>query len=147
MLGLSFLTDFHQTYSFLVAVDNMKYAAFNECVLPNVQVKTEEVVEGGQNAFIHKLPTNVDVGTFTLKRGITRNKLFLKWYMQVVEGKIKDSTKQVTLIMLDSLSIPLMTFNFRDAYPVKWRGPSLKSDTSAVAIEEVEFVHHGFEVG
>jgi phage tail-like protein len=41
---------------------------------------------------------------------------------------------------------PLMIWNFRDAYPTKWVGPTLKSSDSAVLIEELTLVHHGFSV-
>lgn len=145
-LGTLLPQDWFQSFLFVVAVDNVKYGAFSEIVLPSLTVKTEDVREGGQNTFLHKLPVNVDVGTFTLKRGITRDLYFLRWYMQIMRGDIRNATRIVTVVTHDALNVPIATYTFADAYPIKWRGPSLKASESAIAVEEIEFVHHGFEV-
>jgi phage tail-like protein len=36
-------------------------------------------------------------------------------------------------------------WSFQNAYPVKWVGPELKADGSAVAIETIELAHNGFD--
>lgn len=145
-LGTTMPSEVFQSFLFVVVVDNITYGAFSECVLPSLSVKTEDVREGGQNTFTHKLPVSVDVGTFRLKRGITRDLYFLHWYMQVMAGDIADATRQVTIVTHDSRSIPIATYTFVNAYPIKWTGPALKAGDSAIAVEEIEFVHHGFEV-
>lgn len=138
--------EIHSGFRFTVAIDNINFAAFNEFRLPNLQVETMDIKEGGQNQYIHKLPVRVNVGTASLKQGVTRDFALLNWYMQVMKGDMAGAARQVTVVMFDVKRLPLIVWNFRDAYPVKWTGPSLKSDVSAVAIEELEFVHHGFEI-
>lgn len=143
--------EFHSGFRFSVEVrgpggDFAGQAIFTEFKLPSLQVEMQDVKEGGQNAFIHRLPVRVNAGTVTLKRGITKDSVLLTWYLQVLEGKIEDATRQVTVVMLDVARKPLMTWNFRNAYPIKWVGPTLKADDRAVAIEELELVHHGIEV-
>lgn len=145
-LGITNPTDYFQSFYYVVAVDNVKYGAFADCTLPSLSVRTTEIIEGGQNSYVHKLPVAVDVGTVSFKRGLTRSSMFLTWYLQVLNGNISDATRQVAVIMYDSQTQPIVTFNFRNAYPIKWRGPSLKSDASAIAIEEVELAHHGFDI-
>jgi phage tail-like protein len=145
-LGNTTATEFYTPIHFVVAVDNVKYGAFSECTLPNLSVKTEDIREGGQNSYTHKLPVSVDVGTLTLKRGLTPNTMFYDWYKQVMMGNIKDATRQVTIMMFNGRSEVLATWNLRDAYPIKWKGPSLNAQNSAIAIEEIELVHHGFEM-
>lgn len=140
------LFEFHSGFRFTVAIDGINYAAFSEFRLPSLQVETMDIKEGGQNQYVHKLPVRVNVGTAALKQGITRDFTLLNWYLQILKGDMVGAARQVTVVMFDVRRIPLIIWNFRDAYPVKWSGPSLKSDTSAVAIEEIEFVHHGFEV-
>ncbi len=144
-LGNLIPSDFFQNFFFVISVDNVKYGAFSECVLPNLSVKTEDVNEGGQNSYIHKLPVSVDVGTFTLKRGLTRDLFFLKWYTQVMTGNIREATRQVAVLLINPDGIVITTWSFANAYPIKWRGPSMKSGESAIAVEEIEFAHHGFE--
>ena len=132
---------------FTVAVDGINYGAFTEFTLPSLQIETQEIKEGGQNSFAHKLPVRVTVGSATLRHGVSTDFSLLNWYMDMLRGDIAAATRQVTVVMYDVGYLPLITWTFRNAYPVKWGGPSFKSDTSSVAIEELEFVHHGFEIG
>jgi phage tail-like protein len=139
--------EFHATFRFKVLVDGINLAAFIECNLPSLQVETEDIKEGGQNTYTHRLPVRVNAGTVTLKQGITRNDQLLNWYLQVLRGDIESATRTVSVIILDSIKIPIATWTFYDAYPIKWGGLMLKSSDQAVAIEELELAHHGFEVG
>lgn len=138
--------DLQPLFRFSVKVDDMSLAAFTEFSLPNLDVETEEIKEGGLNSYIHHLPVRVKTGNITLRNGITSNGMLLDWYLDVLNGKIKDATRQVTVTMYDVSLQPLLTWTFRNAYPVKWSGPTLKTSENAVAIEAIEFVHHGFEI-
>lgn len=141
------LLDIHLAYRFTVVIDGISYAAFTECNLPSLQVETFEIKEGGQNAYIHKLPVRVNAGTVSFKHGISRNSELLRWYLQILNGDVANATRDVSVVVYDIRRTPLFTFTFRSAYPIKWSGPSLRSDQSAVAIEELELAHHGFEIG
>ena len=140
--------DFEQfsSFRFMVAVDGINYAAFTEFTLPSLQMETQEIKEGGQNAFSHKLPVRMTAGSATLRQGVSNNFELLNWYMDMLKGDIAAATRQVTVVMLSASQETLMTWTFRNAYPVKWGGPTFKTDSNGVAIEEIEFVHHGFEV-
>lgn len=143
------LADFfesHAGFRFAVVVSGITAAAFTEFTLPSLQVETMDIKEGGQNTYVHKLPVRVSVGTATLRHGVTRDASLLQWYLQVLQGDIKNAMRQVTVVMYTVAGAPLITWDFRKAYPIKWTGPTLKSDNNAVAIEAVEFVHHGFEI-
>lgn len=136
----------HGSFRFSVAVDGINYAAFTEFTLPSLQVETLDIKEGGQNAFAHKLPVRVTAGSATLKHGIATDFSLLNWYLDVLKGDIASATRQVTVVMYNEAHLPLMTWAFRNAYPVKWGGPSFKTDNNSVSIEEIEFVHHGFDI-
>lgn len=137
----------YASFRFMVAVDGINYAAFTEFTLPSLQMDTQEIKEGGQNTFSHKLPVRMTVGSATLRQGVSNNFDLLKWYMDMLKGDIAAATRQITVVMMDAQYEPLMTWTFRNAYPVKWGGPTFKTDSNSVAIEELEFVHHGFEIG
>lgn len=134
------------SFRFAVAVDGINFAAFTEFTLPTLTVKTDDITEGGLNTHIHYLPVRVTVGSATLKHGVASDFSLLNWYMQVLNGDIAAATRQITVTMFDGARVPLMTWTFREAYPVKWSGPSLKTDGNSVGIEEIEFVHHGFDI-
>lgn len=141
------LFETHDSFRFSVVINGVNHATFEEFTMPSFQVETMEIKEGGQNAYVHKLPVRVTVGTATLKHGLTRDLKLLNWYMQVLKGDIASAKRYVSIIMFDVNRVPIVTWGFRDAYPIKWSGPNLKSDNNTVAIEEIEFVHQGFEVG
>lgn len=131
---------------FMVVVDQINYAAFTECRLPSLDVEMSDIREGGQNTYTHRLPTRVNTGTVTLRHGIMRGDALIKWYFQVLTGDIASATRQVTVEMYDPMGTVVMSWNFRNAYPIKWSGPTLKSGESQILIQELEFVHHGFSV-
>jgi len=138
--------EFQTTYRFSVSVDNINYADFTECTLPSLQVETMDIKEGGQNTYIHKLPIRVNAGTIKLKNGIMGTAHLLEWYMQVLEGNMEAATRQITITMYDVSRQPVMSWSFYKAYPIKWSGPTLKTSENSIAIEELEFAHHGFVV-
>ena len=133
-------------FRFMVMIEGIYNLVFTEFRLPSLQVDVEKIQEGGQNAYIHQLPVRVNLGTVTLRHGLTRDMSLLNWYLAVMKGDLEKAYRQVTVVLVDSTTIPVVIWNFRNAYPVKWSGPSLKSDSSEIAIEEIEFVYHGFEV-
>ncbi|MBE2267731.1 MAG: phage tail protein [Anaerolinea sp.] len=133
-------------FRFRVVIEGMYNLVFTEFRLPTLQVDTERIQEGGQNSYIHQLPVRVNVGTVTLRHGLSRDISLLNWYLDIMKGDLEKAYRQVSVTLVDSTSVPLVSWNFRNAYPIKWSGPSLKSDSSEIAIEEIEFVYHGFEV-
>ncbi len=139
--------EIHATFRFTVKIDGIDSAAFTECTLPSLQVETQDLTEGGQNEFVHKLPVRVKAGPVKLRHGITKDKELLNWYMQVLRGDMKKAMRTVSVVMYDSKLKPVATWTFNRAYPIKWSGPALKASDQAIAIEELEIAHNGFEVG
>jgi phage tail-like protein len=146
VMTLLSLLDPEQVYRFQVIVEDMYFATFTEFKIPDLEVQTMDVIEGGQNAYVHKLPVRVNTGPVVLKRGVTADMSLIDWYMQVAEGKVKDARRQVSVVTYSAMGIPMMMWSFLDAYPVKWVGPSFNAGDSSVALEELHFVHHGFTV-
>lgn len=141
------LVELHNSVHFMVVIDGVNYATFSECVLPDLQLETEDIKEGGQNEYVHKLPVRVTVGSVKLKHGMTQASELLTWYLQIMRGDVENATRQMSIVLRDAAGTPIATWGFRDAFPVKWTGPALKAGESAIAIEELEFAHRGFEIG
>lgn len=139
--------ELHPGFRFVVRVDNVNTAAFTECTLPKLQVETLDIKEGGQNEYIHRLPVRVNAGTVTLKHGVTKSDELLKWYLDVLKGKIKDATRDVTVTIYDvTLKIVVAKWSFKNAYPIRYGAPALRAGDDAIAIEELELAHQGFTV-
>lgn len=136
----------HSAHSFVIEIGGKRMAAFTECTLPTLEIETEEIKEGGQNTYVHLLPGPRKSGRVTLKRGFTVEKELMKWYTDVLQGKVKDATRSISIVLFDSKGNQLGRWDFTKAYPVKWTGPTLKSDAGAVAIEQLDLVVHDWVV-
>jgi phage tail-like protein len=139
--------EYNYGFRFSVTIDGIHNILFTECRLPNLQVDTEQIKEGGMNGYSHVLPTRVNAGTISLKHGMTSDLALLNWYAQVMRGDLANAYRVVTVRLIDTARIPMVTWTFRDAFPTKWSGPSLRAGASEIAIEELELVYHGFEFG
>ena len=138
------------TFKFHVAVGNITEAAFTECSGLEMSTEVFKYIEGGCNEYIHKFPVRTDVSNVTLKRGFaTSNELF-NWYREM-EDALKQgksvSFRQVTITLRTTVNQKeIMRWTLDKAFPVKWVGPAFKTSEAAVAIETLEFAHHGIKI-
>jgi phage tail-like protein len=122
-------------FRFIVDVEGKTQAAFTECTLPVVDWELEEVKEGGLNTYTHQLPGRRKAAKITLKNGVGKSEL-VDWFIQTLSENF--TRKSVAVSLLDLSSKPIITWNLADAYPVKWTGPQLQSDSTAVAIQTLD---------
>jgi phage tail-like protein len=133
-------------FRFAIEIDNQAIGAFTDCDMPAFEMDTSVTIkEGGQNDYIHKLPGRAQVGNLTLKHGIMLNDQLLLWSFQTLTNQIsfRDRTANITVVMYNNNHKPIYRFTFLHAFPVKWQGPSFKAGENAVAVESIEFAHHG----
>ena len=139
------ITDAHPGSRFYVEVGGATQAVFTEASGFSYEMAIEDVEEGGNNGFVHRLPGRCKVGNLTLKRGLTRSLEFLKWNIEVANGgEIK--RQNLSVILYNSDGTEWVRWNFKNAYPVKWSGPQIKSDDASCAIETLEFAHEGLSI-
>ena len=124
-------------FRFVVSIDGQGQAAFTECTLPVVEWEIERLKEGGTNNFIHQLPGQRKPATVTLKNGVGKSEL-MDWCLDIMEGNI--SRKPVTITLLNSEKKTIMVWDLNDAFPSKWTGPQLQSDSKTLAIQTLELV-------
>jgi phage tail-like protein len=135
--------------TFLFEVDGVEIGRFMEVSGLEVSVTVEEIEEGGENNFVHKLPGRMSWPNITLKRGITQNDTLLNWLNKssgetfAAQGnKLTRSTAAITLMGPNDQR--LRSWEFFGAFAVKWKGPDFSVDANDMAIEELEITHHGF---
>lgn len=135
--------------TFLFEVDGMEIGNFMEVSGLEVSVETEDVTEGGQNSFVHKLPGRMTWPNIVLKRGATKSNNLLKW-LNASSGETftangnKVTRKTAAITLLDRTGTRLTSWNIDGAFPVKWTGPSFAASSSDAVTEELEITHHGF---
>ncbi|PJF45061.1 MAG: phage tail protein [Phototrophicales bacterium] len=135
------------SHRFVLTIDNDIVGAFSECTLPNLEFEVEERKEGGQNDYTHVLVSRRKSGRLILKRGVAKDSILLKWYHDLLQGKMTDAVKNVSVVIYSPDGKVTGWWFFADAFPVKWSGPQIKSDQAAIAIETLELVVHEYIVG
>lgn len=135
--------------TFLFEVDGVEIGRFMGISGLEVTVAVEEIEEGGENSYVHKLPGRMTWPNITLKRGITQNDALLTWLnkssgeqFSASGNKLTRSTAAITLI--GPAGQRLRAWEFDGAFPIKWKGPDFDVASSEMALEELEITHHGF---
>jgi phage tail-like protein len=129
---------------FYVQIEGMSQAVFTEASGLAMEMTVEDVEEGGNNDFVHKMPGRCKVGNLTLKRGMATSNEFLIWSRDIAHGKM--NTRNVSVVLYNVDGTQFMRWEFKNAFPVKWSGPQFKADDKASAIETLELAHDGFDV-
>jgi len=137
-------SDPYQGAHFFVEIDGVDHGGFTECTGLQAEVEVTEQREGGNNAFVHKLPGRVKHSNVTLKWGSTDSDALWSWFQDVARGKVE--RKDVSVVLYNTTQEEVRRWNLREAYPVKWSGPAFNAGAAAAAIETLELAHHGFEV-
>lgn len=135
--------------TFLFEVDDVEIGRFMEISGLEVSVETEDIAEGGQNSFVHKLPGRMTWPNITLKRGITQNDSLLTWLNRSSGEQFAANGNRLTrttaaITLLGPGGQRIRAWEFDGAFPVKWTGPSFAVTSSDMAVEQLEITHHGF---
>jgi phage tail-like protein len=135
--------------TFLFEVDGVEIGRFMEISGLEVSIETEDVQEGGQNSYVHKLPGRMTWPNMRLKRGITQNDSLFTWMSkssgeQFTAGGNKLTRNSAAITLMGPGGERLRAWEIDGAFPVKWTGPSFSVSSTDMAVEELEITHHGF---
>ncbi|BFU44277.1 phage tail protein [Krasilnikovia sp. MM14-A1004] len=126
--------------------------SFTEVSGLSVQLDVEELAEGGQNAFTHKLLGRMKWPNLVLKRGLTDTDALFEWVMEcsgegltAKKNTIKPRDGKISI--RNAKGLPVRTWTILEAKPVKWTGPRFAASSRDLAVEELEVCHSGFRSG
>jgi len=136
---------------FIFKIGTLQIGAFTEVTGLGVSIDVEELMEGGQNAYTHKLLGRMRWPNIVLKRGLTDSDALFTWLSKFsgngfngASNKIKPETGSISVVT--PKGDPFRTWSLIDVKPVKWTGPRLAASSRDLAIEELEVCHSGFTV-
>ncbi len=135
------LTGFHFKVEFM-GVDDLtdNDIRFQEVSGLSSEIGTEDVKEGGENRFTHKLPLPAVYPNLVLKRGMMKNTGLVTWFRNAIENfDFKPVMLKVSL--LNEEHNPVMSWNFVNAYPVKWSVSDLDATKNEVVVDTVEITY------
>ena len=132
-----------QTLRFRVKIDgDGDLGNWSKCDGLSVEYEVFEYKEGGENAFIHRIPGRAKYQNIKLTRPINKDSKKVSDWMAKLKIEVRRQTAEITA--LDSEGNPIASWNLEGVYPVRWNGPSLDISNNQVATETLELAHNGF---
>jgi phage tail-like protein len=107
-----------------------------------VEYDVVEYKEGGENAFIHRIPGRAKYQNIKLTRPLNQDTKKVTAWIASLRVSVERQTAQISA--LDSEGKVIASWNLDGVYPVKWNGPSLDVGNNQVATESLELAHNGF---
>ncbi|MBN9382177.1 MAG: phage tail protein [Chitinophagaceae bacterium] len=128
----------------VTGINGQNEGNFQEVTGLNVKLDVEEIKEGGENRFAHRLPARPKYENLVLKRGMVADSFLITWARRATEQFIF-TTKTVVLSLLNDDGVPLAAWNFVNAYPVAIKMSEFKAQENSIAIETLELCFDYFE--
>jgi len=94
---------------------------------------------------MRKLPAMTKYSNITLKWGVTDDRDLYDWHRQWVTGDPAATRRNGAVVLWDRAGQEKVRWNFVNAWPAKWTGPSFNAEGNDVSIETLELAHEGLE--
>ena len=127
-----------------IGIFGMLEGNFTEVTGLSVTISPEEVQEGGENRFTHRLPSPPKYGNLVLRRGMVMESSLIIWANQCIT-QFQITPKTVVVMLLDENAAPISIWQFNNAYPVKLDYTGLKAKEGEIVIETLELAYDYFE--
>jgi len=119
-------------------------AAFQEVSGIAMQMETTPLKEGGQNFVSRKLSGYTTYENLELKRGMSAmNSKLTTWCFDTF-GHNSNGTidpKAINIQLLNEKREPMISWNFKDAYPIKWQVSGFDAQNSKILIESISLAY------
>jgi len=131
----------YPNYNFKVSVTNVDTGetvsgSFSEVSGLTVDVQPIEYRDGTDDTTVRKVRGLRKLSNITLKRGITGHVGFWRWVLTGLDGDVDRQQGYIALLNEDRAEV--MRWNFRQAWPTKYTGPSLNAKNNEISLETLE---------
>jgi phage tail-like protein len=140
-MPLASRTDPYLGARFFVEIEGVDQGGFTECTGLQVETEVQEYAEGGLNDYVHRFKGRTRYPPLVLRRGMTTLDGLWLWHQEVVNSQVV--RRNGTIYLLNAARDPVVWWDFKGAFPVRWVGPDLRAGSNDVAFESVELVHQG----
>lgn len=118
-------------------------SSFQEVSGLKVTLGTVEKKEGGDNNFVHHLPTPPKYENLVLKRCLLKNSKLEKWCKDAIE-EFKFDPKDIKVALLGANGGILASWSVVKAFPIAWELATLNSTSNQLAIETLTLKYRLF---
>lgn len=119
-------------------------SSFQEVSGLKVTMAVEEREAGGENTFVHRLPTAPKYENLVLKRCLLSSSALEAWCQRALEN-LEFAPLHMKISLLGAHGESLASWNVIGAYPVSWELSTLNSSSNELAIETLELKYRHFK--
>jgi len=130
-------------YSFTVEIEGKSLGTFRQVSGLAVETEVIEFRDGGGGTTVF-FPGNTKYSTVKLTRAFNGDSALWDWYTTSAQAGHVERVDG-TITVFDRSGQPVAHYNFTNAWPRKYEGPTLNADSNDVPIETLEIVHAGLQ--
>jgi phage tail-like protein len=123
-------------FNFIVQIEEVTVAGFSEVSGLGFETDAIDYRNGDEENRVRKLPGLKKYTNIVLSRGFTDSRELWEWRKKVMDGKT--DRKSGSIVLLNEAREQALRWNFAEAWPCKWEGPTFKASANEVAIEKLE---------
>jgi len=136
---------FYRAFQFMVEIDGVSQARFQEVGGVDATTDVVDYREGGDLLGVRKLPGQTKHSNLSLKRGYTDDQQLWTWYEDVMTGRTERIRRNISVVQLDMAGQEVFRWNLFQAFPVKYTAPSFNAKGNDLAIETLELAYERIE--
>ena len=123
-------------FNFIVQIDEVTVAGFSEVSGLGFETDAIDYREGAEAPRMRKLSGLHKYTNIVFSRGFTNSHELWDWRKKVIDGKT--DRKAGSIVLRNEAGEEALRWNFDQAWPCKWEGPTFKASANEVAIEKME---------
>lgn len=136
---------YSRAFQFVVEIDGITAATFQEVGGVDATTDVIEYREGGNALGMKKLPGQTKHSNMTLKRAYTADAQLFNWYKDVFTGRTEKIRRNISVVQLDMAGQEMFRWNLFSAFPVKYTAPSFNAKGNDLSIESVEIAYESID--
>lgn len=138
---------YFRAFQFVVEIDGIQNARFQEVGGIDATTDVVEYREGGDVLGTRKLPGQTKHSNLTLKRGYTSDGQLFDWFSDVMTGRTEKIRRNISVVQLDMAGQEVLRWHLFQAFPMKYTAASYNAKGNDLAIETLEVAYERIERG
>jgi phage tail-like protein len=135
--------------SFSLKIDQVSWGYFKSVggISTETDVITANVTNEKGMRSIQKMPGQHKYGELTLARVFNGDDKLYSWRKQVLDGHFKKARRGGSILAHDPTGIPVLKWDFVNAWPSHWKVSDLEAGSDDAMTEELTVTHEGLTMG
>lgn len=136
---------YYRAFQFLVEIDGIVNARFQEVGGIDATVDVTEYREGGDLLGTRKFPGQTKHSNLSLKRGFTDDNSLYSWFALVMTGSTENIRRNISVVQIDMAGQEVFRWNLYQAFPIKYTVPAFNAKGNDLSIETLEVAYERIE--